>query len=95
MNEPKKYGPRIGSRPWKLMQLEPGEAMLLQAPKDQPLQSFMQNIASDITRNGLKGQVRQSLILGIEVATREVHEIVKVYREPEPEPPPTKGKKAK
>lgn len=92
MNEPKKYGPRIGSRPWKLLQLEPGECLLLSAPSGQPLQAFMQNIASDITRNGLKGQLHQSLILGIEISTRQVYEIVKVSRDVEP---PTKVKKAK
>jgi hypothetical protein len=70
-------GPRIGSRPWKLAQLGPGETLLLEAPKGR-LQPFMQQVAADFIRSGMQGKLEQVFILGIEPSTRIVHEIVMV-----------------
>ncbi len=72
-------GPRIGSRVWKIAQLDEGDSLLLEAPAGR-LQPFMQQVNVDIMRAGMKGRVSQSLILGIEPATRQVYEIVRLVR---------------
>ena len=70
---------RIGSRPSMINRLAVGESLFLQAPTGR-LGQFMQQVSSDIQRIGLKGKVSQSLIIGVESATREVYDIVKVTR---------------
>lgn len=74
-----KTGQRPGSRPWLITNLKPGESLFLEAPKGR-LQPFMQQVAADIYRVGLATLVSQSLVLGIEPATREVFELVKLTR---------------
>ena len=67
-----------------MMRLEPGERMMLPVPTDKTAQSFMQNIASDIMRNGLRGVMHQTLIFGVEPGPRKLHEIVMICRDPLP-----------
>lgn len=78
-----KYGPQVGSRPWLLTRLEPGARMFLEAPAGN-LSKFMTQIATDIQRNGLKGKVTQTMVLGIVPATRVVIELVMITRLEEP-----------
>ena len=74
-----KLGPRVGSRPWKLAQMMPGDRIFLEAPGGN-LQNFMKQIGADISRGGLSGLVTQTLILGIEPATRNVIDLVMLTR---------------
>lgn len=73
-------GPRIGSRPWKLSQLAPGESLLLEAPPGRT-QAFMQQIGADIHRT-TDGGFSQALILGVSPSDRSVVDIVRVTRHP-------------
>lgn len=84
-------GPRIGSLTWTLLNIEPGCCHLFAVPEDRTNQVYMQYIASGISRTGLQGKLHQTLVLGIEVSTRKVIEIVKVARD---ELPPVKAKRA-
>lgn len=74
-------GPRIGSRPWKLSQLAPGESLLLEAPPGR-VSAFMQQVGVDCRRVG--GDFSQALILGVEPNRRVVLDIVRVTRTPVP-----------
>lgn len=85
-------GPRAGSLAWTLQNIEPGECHLFCVPSGKTTQVFMQYVASGVSRTGLQGQLHQTLVLGIEVSTRKVIEIIKVARDPLP---PAKGRKAK
>jgi len=73
----RKTGPRVGSRPWQLLRLKPGERIFLEAPPGRS-QAFMQQVAADIQRNNLRGKRSQTLILGVEPATRTIIDIVMV-----------------
>lgn len=75
-------GPRPGSRPFLLSNMKPGDSALLEAPLGR-LQPFMNQIAVDIGRCGLNGKITQSTILGVELSTRQVYEIVRVTRLPD------------
>lgn len=75
-----KLGPRVGSRPWALSRLEPGESMLLEAPPGRT-QAFMQQIAADIHRT-TDGGYSQALILGVSPSDRSVVDIIRVTRAP-------------
>lgn len=74
-----KTGPRPGSRPHMLANMELGERTFLEAPQGR-VQAFMQQIGADITRGNLQGKITQTLILGIEPATRQVYELVMLTR---------------
>jgi hypothetical protein len=71
--------PRPGSRPWVLLNLGAGESVILEAPSGR-LQSFMQQVNTDINRAGLRGQVRQQHLLAIQPKTRVVYDLVRVER---------------
>jgi hypothetical protein len=60
--------------------MKPGQVELFMAPRGRS-QAHMQQVAADVTRCKLQGKVRLSLVLGIEVSTREVIEIVMAIRE--------------
>lgn len=70
---------RIGSRPSMINRLAVGESLFLQAPLGRVV-AFMGQVSADIGRIGLRGKVSQSLIIGVEPATREVYDIVKITR---------------
>lgn len=72
-----KVGPRVGSRPWKLLQLEVGESLLLEAPAGR-LVPFMGQVQVDASRNGVK--ITQSLLYGVDPKSRAVLDIVRVTR---------------
>lgn len=72
-----KLGPRVGSRPWALLRLKPGEALLLPAPPGKVV-NLMGQVQADATRNGLR--ITQAMFLAIQPSTREVLEIVRVTR---------------
>lgn len=76
-----KLGPRVGSRPWALLNLQPGESLFFQAQNGVP--RLMAQIATDMQRNGLSGAMTQTVFLAIQPTTREVIEIVRVTRHPE------------
>lgn len=77
-------GPRVGSLTWTLQNIEPGCCHLFAVPEDRTNQVFMQYVASGISRTGMSGQYHQTLVLGIELSTRKLIEIVKVARDPLP-----------
>ena len=56
-----------------------GERLLLEAPTGK-VGIFAQQVAEDIRRLGLQGVLQQSLVLGVEVSTRSVLEIICVTR---------------
>jgi len=62
-----------------LLRLRDGKRAFLEAPKGR-LQAFMQQVAADIHRNGLKGLVTQSAVFGVLPNTRELIELVMVER---------------
>jgi hypothetical protein len=70
-------GPRIGSRPWKLSQLAPGESLLLEAPPGRGT-AFMQQVGVDCRRAG--GGFSQALILGVDPDRRVVVDIIRVTK---------------
>lgn len=72
-----KVGPNIGSRPWKLLRMAPGERLLFEAQPGRA-SALMQQIGADIHRNGLSGKRHQSIAFAIVPATREVIELVVV-----------------
>lgn len=60
--------------------MKPGDRILLEAPSGR-LGPFMQQVRVDIDRAGMTGLLTQSHVLGVEVATRAVLDIVLVsYR---------------
>lgn len=69
---------RIGSRPWRLSRLQPGESALFNAG-DNPT-NYMQQVAADISRSCATGSVSQRLLLAIHPATRDVINVVEVTR---------------
>ena len=75
----KPRGPREGSRPHTLLNLEPGERCFFEAEVGRGGR-LMQQIGADISRNGLQGKVSQRLLLAIEPSSREVVELVMVTR---------------
>lgn len=75
-----KTGPRPGSRPWQLVNLAFGECLVIQVPRDKAVSTFMQQINTDILRNGLKGKVTQQHLIGVQPSTREVVDLVRVSR---------------
>lgn len=83
-----KLGPRVGSRPWALSRLGPGESLLLEAPPGRT-QAFMQQISADIHRT-TDGGYSQALILGVSPSDRSVVDIIRVTRAPggQPTTPP-------
>lgn len=72
-------GPRAGSRVSALLAMEVGDELFFKAETGNAAR-LMQQISTDIGRAGLRGEVTQSLIVGVELATREVFEIVRVHR---------------
>lgn len=72
-------GPRKGSRPYLLLNLKPGERAVFMAPPS-GASKLMQQIWADVARNGLGGKIRQSLVIGVEVSSREVIDMVLVTR---------------
>lgn len=76
---PGKTGPRPGSRPFLLANLKHGQRAFLEAPAGD-VQRFMQQVAADISRGGLKGRVTQALVVGIQLNNRAMHELVMVTR---------------
>jgi hypothetical protein len=77
-------GPRVGSRPWQITRMQPGERLFLEAPVGR-LQRFMQQIAVDISRCKLNRLVTQTHMLGVIPSTREVVDMVILTRLPNPE----------
>lgn len=76
-----KTGPHVGSRPWALLRLAPGESMFLEASNG--VTRLMQQVATDLHRNGLQGVMTQTHLLAIQPTTREVVDIVRITRHPE------------
>lgn len=75
-------GPRPGSRTWSLARMAPGDVQLYLAPSGRSA-ALMQQVRSDIGRIGGDAKTfQQALIVGVELATRRVHDIVKVSRLP-------------
>lgn len=70
---------RVGSRTDILSRMSPGEELFLRAGVGRA-SILMQQISTDIGRAGLRGLISQSLVLGIEVSTREVVELIFVRR---------------
>lgn len=68
--------PRVGSRPWALSRLQPGEALLVEAkgPKT------MAQVAADISRLGMSGKFNQSMVVGVELSTDTAMRIIRVTR---------------
>ncbi len=73
-------GPRVGSRVWALSQIEPGGRIALIVPKGITPSAFMQQVGTDIGRANLRGVLRQTVAIGVVVASREVIDIVCVTR---------------
>jgi hypothetical protein len=69
-------GPHIGSRPWALLRMQPGDSLCLEAPAGRAT-AFQQQVYADIHRNGLAGSRRLELLLAIHPSTRRVFEIVR------------------
>ena len=67
------------ARTTALSSLRQGERLLLEAPTGK-VGLFAQQVAEDIRRLGLQGVLQQSLVLGVEVSTRSVLEIICVTR---------------
>lgn len=49
-----KRGPRLGSRPWRLLRMQPGDRLWLEVPAGRGT-ALMQQVSTDIQRNGLSG----------------------------------------
>ncbi len=77
---PGKTGPRPGSRPFILVSLVINESVLFAVPAGKPLARHMQQIATDIQRNGLSSKVKQELFICIQPTTREVVDAIRVTR---------------
>lgn len=76
-----KIGPRIGSRPWALLRLQPGERIFLEVRGS--VASTMQQIGTDVQRNGLGGKITQTLVLGVVPSSRDVIDLVMLTRLPD------------
>ena len=74
-------GLQIGSRPWKLAQLERGESLALEVPLGVTVTRYMQQIGVDIGRVGLRGQVVQQHFLAIQPTTRQVIDFVRITKD--------------
>lgn len=72
-------GPRIGSRPWTLTRLEPGESAVFETRAGNGLR-LMQQIGVDARRVSVP--VTQVLLLAVEPSARTVTDIVRVTRTP-------------
>lgn len=68
-------GPRVGSRPWALAQMAPGDSMVLETRAGHGAK-LMQQIGTDALRAGVK--IERRLLLAVEPATRTVTDIVRV-----------------
>lgn len=77
--ERKKRGPNKGSRPAMLLSLKPGQRVIVEAPIGKT-SAVMQQMGADISRNGLSGKIKLSQVLGVEVSTREVVEMILITR---------------
>jgi hypothetical protein len=73
-----KRGPRPGSRPWTLVNMKVGDRLFFEAHNSTV--RLMQQIGADMHRNGLTGKIRQTHVLGIDIAEREVLDLVLVER---------------
>ena len=73
-------GPKVGSRPWKLMNMRFGERIFFEVGAGTTTSRLMQQISSDIQRNGLAKTHKQSGAFAIVPATREMIELVIVTR---------------
>lgn len=71
---------RPNSRAWRISQMQPGDSILFERPTTRPLPAFQQTLSIDIGRAGMRGLVSQSLLLGIELSTRQTYEIVRLTR---------------
>lgn len=72
--------PQVGSRPWLLTNLLPGKAILFENVAGGPVGRLMQQIQTDIVRNGLTGKMAQMHLIAINPKTRTVFDIVRVER---------------
>lgn len=75
-------GPRIGSRPHMLTLMQPGERRILEAPAGR-LSPFMQQVTVDIHRNGLRGKITMAHMLGVDLKTCTVTDLVVLTRGPD------------
>lgn len=73
-----KTGPRIGSRPWQLINMKAGDQLFLKAPNG--VSRLMMQIQADISRNGLTKQFTMRRIIGVAPCESEVVHIVEVTR---------------
>ena len=72
--------PRIGSRPWQLVNLAPGNSLYFEVPEGQSVTKLMQQINTDILRNDLAGKMKQQHIIGVQPTSRCVIDLVRVTR---------------
>lgn len=77
---PRKGQPHVGSRPWMLLRMQIGDVMLIENKRGGPVGKLMQQIQADISRNGLKGKMVQSHLLGVQPTSREVFDIIRIER---------------
>lgn len=68
-------GPRVGSRPWALAQMAPGDSKVLETKAGNGAK-LMQQIGVDARRANVK--IECCLLLAVEPATRTVTDIVRV-----------------
>ena len=72
-------GPRVGSRPYMLTLMRPGERKYLEAPAGR-LSPFMQQVTVDIHRAGLRGKITMAHMLGVCPKARTVTDLVVLTR---------------
>lgn len=71
-------GPRVGSRPWHLLNLSVGQSFYVEVEKD--MASTMGHLSNNIFHNGLQGKIELQALLAIHPKTREVIELVRALR---------------
>lgn len=70
----------VGSRPWHIDRLTPGESIVLEAPKGK-LANFMSQVGVDIRRLGHSNATfTMSHILAIDMRDKSVVDIVRITR---------------
>jgi hypothetical protein len=76
---PKAINHQIGSRPWLLSRMEPGDRLLFEVKIGQETSTLQQQITTDAGRtHHPRGTLKTRVVIGIEIATRECFDIIMV-----------------
>lgn len=75
-----KKSQRVGSRPWLLVNMAVGDTLIFESHVKGQVANLMQQIMTDILRNGLRGKIKQSHLIAVQPTTKEVYDLVRVER---------------